>query len=185
MYGLAVIGFSAGGVAPMRRLLAALGPNCALPLAAVAHLPADAARGLAPVLASAGGMPVEVAQDKQPIVAGRAVLAPANYHLLVENERQFALSVDPPVNFVRPSIDVLFESAAQVFRDRVIAVTLSGASADGAQGMAAVRARGGMTLVLAPGQCEHRGLADAVLHSVEVDHCGTLDELIALLQQVH
>ena len=113
---------------------------------------------------------------------GRAWLAPADYHLLIESRERFALSVDPPVNFVRPSIDVLFETAAEVFGKQLIALTLSGASSDGARGMGKVRQRGGMTIALAAADCAQSTLTNAVLERVEVDYCVGLDEIIALLQ---
>ena len=85
------------------------------------------------------------------------------------------------MNFVRPSIDVLFESAAQAFGKRLIALTLSGASSDGARGMASVRQGGGLTIALTADACDHRTLADAVARHVEVDYCVGLDEIITLL----
>ncbi|SBT05311.1 CheB methylesterase [Candidatus Accumulibacter aalborgensis] len=184
MNGLLVVGFSAGGSAPMRTLLAALGPDYPLPLAMVAHLPAGTGAGFTALLASAGGLPPAFASDKQAIVPGHAWVGPADYHLLIENGKRFALSVDPQVNFVRPSIDVLFESAAQAFGKRLIALTLSGASSDGARGMASVRQGGGLTIALTADACDHRTLADAVARHVEVDYCVGLDEIITLLRAV-
>ncbi len=184
MYGLVVVGFSAGGIEPMRSLLAALRADYPLPVAAVAHLPPGSGAGFTALFASAGALPTAFAVDKEAIRPGRACFAPADYHLLIENGERFALSVDQPVNFVRPSIDVLFESAAEVYGKRLIALTLSGASSDGAKGMAAVRKRGGMTIALAPDECVRSSLTDAVLKLVDVDYCVGIDEIIALLQGV-
>jgi two-component system chemotaxis response regulator CheB len=150
----------------------------------VTHLPAGDCAAFVGLLSSAKGLPVALASDKQAIAPGCAWLAPPDYHLMVETVEHFSLSVDAPVNFVRPSIDVLFESAAEVFGPQVIALTLSSSSSDGARGMSRVKARGGLTIAMAAASCEHRTLTEAVLARVDVDYCAELDEITALLQSV-
>ena len=184
MYGLVVVGFSAGGIEPMRALLAGLGPDYPLPLAVVTHLPQGSGAGFARLFSSPAALPMAFVSDKQAIVPGRAWFAPPGYHLLVESQVCFALSVDAPVKFVRPSIDVLFDSAARAFDKRLIAVTLYGANSDGAEGMAGVRQRGGMTVALATPEGSSDPLSAAVRRQVEVDYCVGIGEIIALLQAV-
>jgi two-component system chemotaxis response regulator CheB len=89
-------------------------------------------------------------EDKQPITPGAIYLAPADYHVLIESDRRFTLNADDPVNFSRPSIDVLFESAAAVFGDRAFGIVLTGANADGALGLRAIREAGGLAVVQNP-----------------------------------
>ncbi|HEX5755648.1 MAG TPA: chemotaxis protein CheB [Arenimonas sp.] len=178
---LLVMGFSAGGLAQAQAVLAALPADYPLAVAVVAHLPADTETVLADVLGRNAQLPVALAVDKAAIRAGRVTVAPPGYHLLVENRERFALSVDTPVHAVRPSIDVLFESAAEAFASDMIAVTLSGANSDGGNGMACVHALGGMTIALAPIDAEYRTLPDAVVKAVDVDYLVNLEEMIALL----
>ena len=107
--------------------------------------------------------------DKAPILGGRVYTAPANYHLLVEREGTISLSVSEKVNWSRPSIDVLFESAALVWRDALVAVILSGASADGAQGLNAVKAVGGRTIAQDPASAEIPLMPRAAIEAGAVD----------------
>jgi len=149
-----VIGGSAGALAALKVILARLPRDLAVPLLVVVHLPADRASNLAAFFAHAVGEAthtIEEAEDKAPIAPGAVYVAPPGYHLLVEADRHLALSVDAPVYFSRPSIDVLFESAARAYGPRLLGVILSGASPDGADGLAAVGNAGGLTIVQDPG----------------------------------
>lgn len=145
-----VVGASAGGVAALRMLVSALPAGFVLPVLVAQHLPPDRASQLVRVLAPACRLPVVEAEDKQPLLPGRVVLAPPDYHLLVEDRDSVALSMDPPVLFSRPAIDPLFESAADAFGPRTLALLLTGASADGTAGVAAVRRAGGVAWVQDP-----------------------------------
>lgn len=181
---LAVIGFSAGGIPLAQQLLAALPAAYPLPVVLVTHLPPTAGSGLLPLFQSVSRLPVKLAFDKQAIAAGNVYIAPPDYHLLVERNGHFALSVDPPVKSVRPSVDVFLQSAAEVYEKHLIAVILSGANSDGADGMARVRATGGVTIVLDPLQAEFRIMPDAVIEATDVDYVASLDEIISLLLAV-
>ncbi|GAB1393705.1 chemotaxis protein CheB [Rhodocyclaceae bacterium] len=183
MYKMLTIGFSAGGIPLVQQILAALPANYPLAVVLVAHLPPGESV-LAELLDTTAALPVKLATDKAPIRPGTVLLAPPDYHLLVENRERFALSVDAPVMAVRPSIDVLFESAAEVFEDALIAVTLSGANSDGARGMARVHALGGMTIALSPLKTEFLALPEAVVNTVEVDYIASMEEIVALLLSV-
>ena len=142
-----VVGASAGGVAALQAVLGALPARLPAPVLAVLHLPRDRSSRIAEVLAPYCALPVREAEDKQPLQPGTVTFAPPDYHLLVEDPGTVALSVDAPVLFSRPAIDPLFESAAAVFGAQVLALLLTGASSDGSEGVAAVRAAGGRASV--------------------------------------
>lgn len=188
MYRMLVIGFSAGGIPLIKRILQALPKDYPLPVAIVAHLTAGHESCLAELLDDIAQLPVGNAQDKEAIVAGRVYLAPPDYHLLVEKNAQatpsFALSVDAPVKSVRPSIDVLFESAAEAYESALIALLLCGANSDGAAGMAYVKKLGGLSIVLDPQHCEFSTMPSAVIERVNVDYVASMDEIISLLRSV-
>lgn len=144
-----VIGGSAGALQVLRMIVRALPQSLACPVAIVIHLPSHSS-GLAELLGAETSLTVKQAEDKEPMVAGTIYIAPPSYHLLVESQRSFALSVDPPVHFSRPSIDVLFETASDVYGASLIGVLLSGASEDGAAGLREIHAAGGTTIVQSP-----------------------------------
>jgi two-component system chemotaxis response regulator CheB len=159
----AVIGGSAGALNVLRQLLQALTPPVCVPIVVVLHLPPTSPDGLPELLSRECALPVKQAEDKEPLEAGTVYLAPPGYHLLIESQRTFALSVDAPVHFSRPSIDVLFESAADAYRRDLFAILLSGASHDGALGLQEVGALGGLTAVQAPESAEAATMPAAAL----------------------
>jgi two-component system, chemotaxis family, protein-glutamate methylesterase/glutaminase len=116
----------------------------------VLHLPRDRPSLLVEVFSRKCALAVREAQDKEPVVPGTVYFAPANYHLLIDEGPQLALSADELVHHSRPSIDVLFESAAEIYRERLLGVILTGASEDGAAGLAAVHDAGGITVIQEP-----------------------------------
>ncbi|MDQ8021385.1 MAG: chemotaxis protein CheB [Moraxellaceae bacterium] len=143
---IVVIGASAGGVDALITLLRELPASFHLPIMLVLHVPPDQPSLLSQVLAFHCELQFVEAQDKQPLQAGWVYCAPPGCHMMVEPDGQDAyvsLNVDPPVNLSRPSIDLLFESAAHAYGQGVLAVMLSGASDDGAAGMRTVFALGG------------------------------------------
>lgn len=184
MYKTLALGFSAGGIPLAQALLAALPASYPLSVVVVAHLPAGEESALAELLGASTRLPVVMATDKMPLLPGRVHVAPPDYHLLVESRSRLALSVDPPVMSVRPSIDVLLGSAAECFERDLIAVVLSGANSDGARGMDQVHALGGMTIVLSPLKADFRTLPEAVINAVDVDYIANMEEIIALLRAV-
>ena len=185
MYKMLVIGLSAGGIPLINRILQALPQGYPLPVAIVAHLPGGRESCLAEMLDGITQLPVRNAVDKEEIIAGHVYLAPPDYHLLVEQGQHFALSVDAPVMSVRPSINVLFESAAEVYAEGLIAVLLSGANSDGAEGMAYVKQLGGLSIVLDPHECEFSTMSNAAIKRSDVDYIASMEEIISLLLSVH
>jgi len=142
-----VIGTSAGGVETLSQLLPALDRRSRAAFVIVVHLPRQRPSLLTAVFGPHCALPVVEAEDKAPVEPGTVYFAPPDYHLLVDQGPSFALSIDDPVLFSRPSIDVLFQSAADLYAERVLGVILTGASEDGARGLAAIAAAGGTALV--------------------------------------
>jgi two-component system chemotaxis response regulator CheB len=168
-YDLVVIGASWGGLTALERVLAALPADFRIPIAITQHRSPDGgSAGLAALLGSHCKLPIVDAEDKQPVEPGRVYLAPPDYHLLVEPDG-FALSCDEAILFSRPSIDVMFESAADVFRERLLAVVLTGANEDGAKGVAAVKRLGGYVIVQNPVEAERAEMPRAAMRAASVD----------------
>jgi two-component system chemotaxis response regulator CheB len=142
-----VIGASAGALEALSIILPALPAGFGLPLMIVVHVPPDKRSLLAELFQEKCRIAVREAEDKEPIAAGTAYFAPPDYHLLIETDKYLSLSSDESVLFSRPSIDVLFESAADAYGDALIAIVLSGANQDGAAGLKAVADAGGTAIV--------------------------------------
>lgn len=159
---LVVIGGSRGGLDALRVLLGALPAHFPAAVAVVLHRGAAVRPGLAEALSRSAAVPVLEPEDKTPMEAGRIYVAPGDYHLLVERG-WLALSTDPPVNGARPSVDVLFETAADAFRDGVAGVLLSGGGRDGARGLEAIVRRGGVAMVQDPATAEAPSMASTAL----------------------
>lgn len=174
---LVVIGGSWGGVAAAAEVLAALPEDFGAAILAVFHRQVGGDEGLlGRALERHSPLPVCDADDKDEVRPGRVLVAPAGYHLLVE-QRTVALSTEGAVNFSRPSIDVTFDTAVASFGGRMAGVILTGANADGAEGMAKLRRAGGKTLVQDPETAERREMPEAVLAATEVDVVGAPHEL--------
>ena len=180
-----VIGASAGGQEALHRVLPRLPADYGLAVALVQHITADAGDLVAANLARCCAMRVKDAGDKEALQAGTIYVAPAGYHLLVEEGRSLSLSVDPPVHWSRPSIDVLFESAAEVFEERLVGVILTGANEDGSRGLRAVKERGGLAVVQDPRTAHCDVMPRAARAATGVDHVVDLEALVELLLGLH
>jgi two-component system chemotaxis response regulator CheB len=172
-----VIGASAGGVEALAVLLPALPATFHPSLLIVLHLPRQGPSLLVEIYAKRCTLPIREADDKEPLEPGTVYFAPPDYHMLVERNRQIALSADEPVHFSRPSIDVLFESAADVYGERLLGIILTGGNEDGAAGLHAIHQAGGVTVVQQPDSAKvplmvvsalQRGPADFVLSLPEI-----------------
>ena len=177
-----VIGTSAGGVEALMLLLPALPANLQAAVLVVIHLPRERPSLLVEIFAPRCVVPVREAHDKEPVQPGTVYFAPPDYHLLVDEGPQLSLSTDELVNFSRPSIDVLFESAADVYGERLLGMVLTGGNSDGAEGLAAVQRRGGRTAVQAPQTAVVSLMPQSALKRVAADHVLPLDGLAALLR---
>ncbi|WOD41802.1 chemotaxis protein CheB [Nodosilinea sp. E11] len=167
-YELVAIGTSLGGLSALKTLLRSLPRDFSAALAIVQHRHRESDQALSAFLQQFTVLPVHEVEDKQRIQPGHVYFAPPDYHLLVECG-YFSLSVDEPVSYARPSIDVLLESAADAYGERVIGVVLTGANQDGVQGLSTLKARGGMTIVQDPHTAESAVLPGAAIAAVEVD----------------
>jgi two-component system, chemotaxis family, protein-glutamate methylesterase/glutaminase len=176
-----VIGTSAGGVEALAVLLPALRPATDVAVFIVLHLPRDRPSLLVEIFQPKCAMRVLEAQDKEPAEPGTIYFAPPDYHLLVDRGPQLMLSADDPVNFSRPSIDVLFESAADVFGERLLGIILTGANEDGARGLEAVRRAGGWTIVQQPETAQASLMTEAALKRGPVDCVLSLAQIARVL----
>jgi two-component system chemotaxis response regulator CheB len=158
-----VIGASAGGVQALSQILPALPDSFAFPVLVVVHVPPRRDNALVELFASKCRLDVKEAEDKEMLRGGTVYFAPANYHLMVETGGSIALSSEEPVNHSRPAIDVLFETAADAFGPGLSAIVLTGANHDGAQGLKAVAAAGGVAIVEDPATAEVATMPAAAL----------------------
>lgn len=179
-FALVVIGTSLGGLSALRIMLEGLPEHFPAAIAIVQHRDRSSGDPLSRTLQQESRLPIIDVEDKEPIYPGYVYLAPADYHLLVE-PGQFSLSVDAPVTFARPSIDVLFESAAEAYQAQTIGIILTGANHDGGQGLAKIKAQGGFTIVQDPRTAECPSMPEAALSKSVVDRVLPLDRIPPLL----
>ncbi|MFH1562896.1 MAG: chemotaxis protein CheB [Nitrospirota bacterium] len=191
-----VIGASKGGLQALKTVLSALPAEFPLPVVVVQHREKEADEALSQLLQKVSALTVVEVEDKQPILPGQIYLAPGGYHLLIEandcpplegvrgrknpipfSSFHFALSTEEPVGYARPSIDVLFESAADTYGEGVIGVILTGTNQDGAKGLAAIKQAGGMAIVQDPKTAEADSMPKAAIAATEVDKILPLSEI--------
>ncbi|MBL8278082.1 MAG: chemotaxis protein CheB [Pelomonas sp.] len=178
---LVVVGASAGGVSALMALLAPLPPNFPVPVVAILHLLPRRESRLCHVLGGLLALPVREPRDKEAIEPGHVYVASPDYHLLIELDRSFSFSGEPPVSFARPSIDVLMTSAADAYGPGLVGMLLTGANMDGAEGMAAIKARGGLTLVQDPADAEVPTMPQSAIDRCTPDHILPLQDMPQLL----
>jgi len=183
-----VLGASAGGVDALLAIVSALPSSFVLPIVAVVHLPRDTPSLLVGVLGARARITVREACDKERLLPG-LVLAPPDYHVLLDvdsgcrhiagaQDVHLALSTDAPVSYCRPAIDVLFQSAAEVFGPRVAGIVLTGANDDGALGLRAIKAYGGLCAVQSPDEAPARTMPDAAIASAQPQLVAPLNDII-------
>jgi two-component system chemotaxis response regulator CheB len=181
---LVVVGASWGGLRAVADLLAGIDPTRALPIVIAQHRAADSpADAYVRSLAARTELVVREADDKDPIESGHVYVAPADYHLLVD-EGHLALSLDGPVRFSRPSIDLLFETAAESYGDAVVAVVLTGANDDGCRGARAIKDAGGLVIAQDPATAERPEMPNGVIDEGIVDRVLGVPEIAALLSEL-
>jgi two-component system chemotaxis response regulator CheB len=186
-YDIVLVGTSWGGLAALRTLIGTLPADFGLPVVVVQHRHRESDGLLARVLQDDTPLCVCEVEDKARIIGGSIYIAPADYHLLVERGH-FSLSVDEPVRYSRPSIDVTFVSAADAYGDGVVGVVLTGANADGARGLRRIADRGGLPLVQSPATAESPMMPAAALRVVPEARSLTIEEIgqtLASLPGVH
>lgn len=179
-----VLGCSAGGPEALKIVLGGLDPRLPQAVLACCHTGSETVALLCEMLARASSLPVIEAAEREPVRGGTVQVAPAGYHLLVERDLHFTLSVDPRVNLARPSIDVLFASAAAAWRDTLVGVVLSGANADGADGLHELRRLGGCAIVQSPDSALACAMPQAAIDHAGADHCVPLEAIAPLLNRL-
>jgi two-component system, chemotaxis family, protein-glutamate methylesterase/glutaminase len=179
-----VIGTSAGGVEALSTVLPALPAGVATPVFVVLHLPREKPSLLVSIFTPKCALPVREAEDKEPVEPGTVYFAPPDYHLLIDEGPTLALSADEAVHFSRPSIDVLFESAADIYGARLLGIILTGASEDGAAGLDAIRRAGGCTVVQQPETAQVATMTEAALKRGPADFVLPLERIAELLRTI-
>jgi len=184
LYKAVVMGVSFGGLKALKTVLSILVPDFPASIMVVQHHDPRADDFLATYLDKLCQIRVKVAEEKEKIEPGVAYLAPANYHLLVEDDHTLSLSVEEKVHFARPAIDVLFESAADAYGSRLIGIILTGANQDGSQGLRLIKECGGLAVVQDPKSAVAPSMPEAALVATEVDYVLSLNEIGDLLNNI-
>lgn len=160
---MVVIGGSAGGVDALVGLLPALPEGFGPAVTCILHVPPDRESRLAELFDARAALPVREARDKEPVTPGTVYFAGSGYHLSVEKDRSFSLSCEAPVQFARPAIDILMESAAEAYGSALAGILLTGANFDGADGMCRIRECGGLTIVQDPEEAQARSMPEEAI----------------------
>ncbi len=182
-YEAVALGVSAGGLEALSLLLAALPANLPMAVIVVQHRPSDSGSFLVEYFAERCSMRVIEAEEKELARSGNIYFAPAAYHLLVERDKTFSFSVDEKVNFSRPSIDVLFETAALAYGVGLIGVVLTGANGDGAAGLQTIKRCGGLAVVQDPDEAKSPFMPRAAIDAGPVDYVLELAKIVNLIKE--
>jgi two-component system chemotaxis response regulator CheB len=176
-YELVVIGASWGGLRAVTEVLDGLGDTLSAPIVVAQHRGAGAGERLAQLLQRSTQLTVREAEDKDRLTPGSVYLAPPDYHTLIESDGTLALSTEGHVRHARPSIDVLFRSAAEAYHERCVGVVLTGANNDGAEGLARIKELGGVAVVQDPRTAERREMPTAAIEATHADIVLPLEEI--------
>ena len=179
-----VVGSSAGGLNALKTVLRNLNRDFKFPVIIVQHISPDSENYLIHILNDLKRLKVKEADEKEHPLPGYAYVAPPNYHLLVEPDQTFTLTVDERVNYARPSIDVLFETAAEAYREHLIGIILTGANNDGSRGMKRIKELGGLAIVQDPETAEVDSMPRAAILACAVDHVLPLEEIASFLNEL-
>jgi two-component system chemotaxis response regulator CheB len=177
VYDAIVMGVSAGGLYALTHIPEALPEHLPMPVMIVQHRSRDERYLLEEVLQVKCRVHIKQADEKETLKAGTVYMAPPDYHMLIESDKTISLSFDPPVNFSRPSIDVLFETAAEVYGQKLLGIMLTGANKDGSWGISCIRKKGGVTIAQKPETADYPVMPKAAIKTGAVQHIMTLDEI--------
>ncbi|MBI4944916.1 MAG: chemotaxis protein CheB [Bacteroidetes bacterium] len=183
-YKAIVIGGSAGSFPVVIRILNSVPKNINMPLIFCLHRLKHVRNGMVEALSSISAIPVMEPNDKDPLKNGIAYIAPANYHLFVEPSHTFSLSSEEMLNYSRPAIDLTFDTASYAYREKLIAIILSGANSDGAHGMRMAKKRGAFTIVQHPDDAAIKTMPLAALKASNVNLSLTGNEIVGLIQSI-
>lgn len=180
-----VIGGSTGGLDVLLKILPALKPTLSFTIIVVLHRKNSADSTLEALLASRTSIPVREVEDKDVLAVGHIYLAPADYHLLIEADKTFSLDYSEKVNYSRPSLDVTFESAADVYGDTLVGILLSGANTDGTKGLAAIKKEGGITIAQKPETAQAPFMPQQAIDNVAVDFILDIPDMISFINALN
>ena len=184
-YAAIVIGVSSGGMAVLKILLQSLPAFFGLPIVIVQHIGANSGNSWITHMDKLSNLKIKEADEKERIERGTVYFAPPNYHTLIEKDETFSFTIDERVNYARPSIDVLFESAADAYKHELIGIILTGSSSDGAKGLKRIKEKGGLTIVQDPVTAESGYMPAAAIALTQVDHILPLEDIIGLLLRIN
>jgi len=179
-----VIGGSAGSFPLVAKILQEIPKNFPMPILLCLHRLKHVRHGFVEALSIKSNIPVLEPEDKESIKPGRAYLAPSNYHMYVELGNYFALSTEEMVKFSRPSIDLTFETASYVFKEKMVGIMLSGANTDGAEGMFRAHKRGSYTIVQDPTEASVKTMPEGCLKLFQPDEVLNVEKIIKFLQEL-
>lgn len=184
-YDAIVIGSSAGGLKALKTLLTMLEENFSIPIIIIQHTSPSSDNYITKYLNDLCQLEVKEADEKEVIKGGYVYFSPPNFHLLIEEDFTFSLSIEERVNYARPSIDVLFETAAYTYKEKLIGIVLTGANNDGAKGLHKIKELGGMTIVQDPKTAEVDSMPINAIKATKVDHILTLNAIGELLISIN
>ena len=180
---IVVIGTSAGGAKALKTLLSSLSIGFRLPVVIVQHLHRDSDDCHVQYLQECCSLKIKEVTDKEPIKQGFVYFAPANYHVLVENDRTLSLSTEEIINYARPSIDLLFETASYVYGNKIMGIILTGANDDGSQGLKMIKEAGGLAIVQDPKTAEYDSMPAAAISITQIDNILLLENIGPFIEE--
>ncbi len=183
-YEAIVIGVSSGGMNALKYLFSELPADYLIPIIIVQHVSAHSDNEWIKTLNNTSNLNIKEADEKEKIETGNVYIAPANYHLMLEKDKTFSLTIDERVNFARPSIDVMFESAAEAFQKKLIGIVLTGSNSDGAKGIKRISELGGLAIIQDPETAESPTMPSSAIAAVQPDYILSLEKIVQLLIKI-
>jgi len=183
-YEAIVIGVSSGGMNALKFIFSVLPADFCIPIIIVQHVSSRSDAEWIKLLNDKSNLTIKEADEKEKIETGNVYVAPANYHLLIENDKTFSLTIDEYVNFARPSIDVLFESAADAYKNKLIGIVLTGSNNDGTKGIKRVKEFGGLAIIQDPETAESPTMPASAIVAVQPDYILSLEKIVHLLIKI-
>lgn len=184
-YEAIVIGASSGGMNALKLITSTLPENFSMPVIVVLHVSPHSNSQWISLLNEKAKLNIKEADEKEQINTGTIYIAPPNYHLLIEKDKTFSLTIDGRVNFARPAIDVLFESAAEVFKNKLIGIVLTGSSNDGTKGIQKIKNNGGLVIIENPETAESPGMPASAINAVNADYILSLENIVKLVISIN
>jgi two-component system chemotaxis response regulator CheB len=183
-YRCIAIGVSAGGMDALSSIIPTLPPAFPIPVVVIQHVSPHSDNYMTRLLDNISAIKVKEVDEKEKLKPGVVYTAPPNYHVLVEDDTTFSLSLEERVNFARPSIDVFFQSAADVYGPHLVGIVLTGANNDGSKGLKMIKEKGGLTIVQDPNTAEVDGMPRAAIAATKIDHILPLEQIGPFLVKI-